>query len=247
MGKALHRKIFSAIGSAIADYEMIQAGDRVLLGVSGGKDSLLMAWALADIRKRSPVKFSLEAITIDPGEPWKLDEDRISAVGSFLADIGIPHHVVTSDIAKIVAKHHSRKTPCSLCANLRRGCLHQAANRLGFNKVALGHTLDDAIETLFLNMFFQGSLRCFRPKTYLSRRNVEVIRPLVYVEEPWIIQAASRLRLPVVPSPCTYSGNTNRQYMKSILAQLNGNIPGIKRKMVNVLQAVWRQTPSTDD
>lgn len=242
----IRRRIFSGIGNAIADYKMIQPGDRILLAVSGGKDSLFMAWALADIRKRSPVKFHLEAVTIDPGEPWQLSETQISAIKSFLSSIDIPHHAITSDIARIVIKHHGKKTPCSLCANLRRGCLHQAANDLGFNKIALGHNLDDAIETLFLNMFFQGSLRCFKPKTYLSRRNIEVIRPIVYVEEPLIARTATRLGLPVAPASCSYSGNTNRQHMKDIVSTLSADIPGLERKMLNVLQAVWRQTPAID-
>jgi tRNA 2-thiocytidine biosynthesis protein TtcA len=246
VGKQHHRRIFSSIGKAIADYRMIQHGDRILLAVSGGKDSLLMAWALADIRKRSPAKFSLEAVTIDPGEPWQFSEAQLSAISRFLAGIEIPHHVISSNVARIVTKQHGKKTPCSLCANLRRGSLHQAANDLGFDKLALGHTLDDAIETLFLNMFFQGSLRCFKPKTYLSRRNIEVIRPMVYVEEPWIRRAADRLGLPVAPPSCSYSGNTNRQYMKDVVSELSVKIPGLKRKMQNVLQSVWRQVPVTD-
>lgn len=246
VNKRFRRQLFSSIGDAIADHEMIQAGDRILVAVSGGKDSLFMAWALADIRKRSPIKFHLEAVTIDPGEPWQLSSAQLSAISSFLSGLGIPHHVVPSQIAQIVMNYPGNKTPCSLCANLRRGCLHQTASELGFNKVALGHTLDDAIETLFLNMFFTGSLRCFRPKTYLSRRRVEVIRPIVYVEEPWIVQAAKELALPVAPAQCSYSGNTNRHSMKTLVAELSENIPGLRRKMTNVLKAVWRQMAAID-
>lgn len=240
MGKGINRRIFGVIGSAISDYELIQDGDRILLGISGGKDSLFMAWALADIRRRAPVEFSLEAVTIDPGGPWKFDEAAIDSIHRFLSVIGVPYHVVTSNIARVVIRGHGRKTPCSLCANLRRGYLHQAANDLGMSKVALGHHLDDAIETLLLNMFYQGNLRCFQPKTYLSRRNIEVIRPMVYVEEPWIAKASSKLGLPVTPPTCGFSGNTSRQHMKGLVSGLSENIPGLRRQMRNVFKSLWR-------
>lgn len=239
MGQKIDRTLFGLVGKAISDYELIRSDDRILLGISGGKDSLLMAWILSDIGKRSPVKFTLEAVTIDLGEPWEFDEKGLSRVRRFLADLDIPYHVVSSNIGKIVTRYETRKAPCSLCANLRRGYLHQVANDLGTRKVALAHHIDDAIETLLMNMFYQGGLRCFKPKTYLSRRQIEVIRPMVYVEERKIAQAARVLSLPVIRQTCGFSGTTSRQFMKDLVTELSQDIPGLRRQMRNVLQSIW--------
>ncbi len=239
MSKKIDRHLFGLAGKAISDYQLIQPGDRILIGVSGGKDSLFMAWILSDIKKRSPVKFSLEAATITLGEPWQFSEKDISRVGQFLAGLGIPYHVVPSNIARVVTGYETRKTPCSLCANLRRGYLHRFANELGIRKVALAHHIDDAIETLLMNMFYQGGLRCFKPKTYLSRRQIEVIRPLVYLEEHKIAETATNLGFPVISSTCGFSGTTSRQFMKDLIIELSQDIPGLRRQMRNVLQSIW--------
>lgn len=233
------RELFGPLGEAISDFGLIGDNDAVLLGISGGKDSLLLAWLLADIRKRAPVKFSLHAITVDPGEPSGFEKHELQRIERFLSDLEIPYHVVESHIAKIVDEYPTKKTACSLCANLRRGALYKTASELGFKKVALAHHLDDAIETLFLNMFYQGSLRCFQPKTYLTRRQVEVIRPLVYIEEQKIIKASQDLDLPVIPSKCPVAGTTCRQEMKKLVSTLAQEIPGFRNQMRGVLRDLW--------
>lgn len=232
-------RVFGPIGQAISDYDLIEEGDRIVVGVSGGKDSLFLAWALSDILKRSPAKFSLEAVIVDLGEPWPIDPDALQDVCKFLEQLNIPHHVIYSNIAKIVTGYEGNKTECSLCSRLRRGCLYKTAHEMGANKVALAHHLDDAIETLFMNMFYQGRLDCFRPKTYLSRQQIQVIRPLLYLEEKQIDKTARQTGLPVVPAVCTVSGNTSRQSMKELVAQLEMSIPGVKHQLLSVLKALW--------
>lgn len=236
------RELFRNLGRAISDFRLIRPGDSVLLGISGGKDSLLMAWLLADILQRSPVKFRLGAVTVDPGEPLEYSRAEIENLGAFLSGLGIEFHVVPSSIARIVEAYPTKKTACSLCANLRRGALHKTAQELGFNKVALAHHLDDAIETLFLNMFYQGSLRCFRPSTFLTRRQIEVIRPMVYIPERDIVAAVGALGLPVVKTRCPVAGNTTRQSMKELVARLASEIPGFRNQMRGVLRQLWLST-----
>jgi len=231
--------VFRPIGKAISDYALIGAGDRIIVGVSGGKDSLFMAWALSDILSRSPVKFSIEAVTIDLGEPWSLDEASLQFIREFLQEIGVPYYVEPSSIAKVVTKYESTKTKCSLCSRLRRGCLYKTAREMGVSKVALAHHLDDAIETLLMNIFYQGRIDCFRPKTFLTRQRIEVIRPLVYVEEKHIDKASKRLGLPFAPPVCTISGNTSRQAMKDLVSKLELTIPGVRHQMMNVLKTLW--------
>lgn len=233
-------EVFSHVGRAISDWSMFQKGDRVLLGISGGKDSLLMAWALADILRRSPVKFHMEAVTVDPGEPSAFTSEDIENISRFMKSLDIPYSVESSHIAKIVEVYPTKKTACSLCANLRRGALCRIARQRGFNKLALAHHLDDAIETFFLNMFYQGSLRCFQPVTYLSRQQVTVVRPLVYLEEQTVIRAAGKLKLPVVPARCPVSGTTRRQEMKNAISDLSSHIPGFRNQMRGALIHLWQ-------
>ncbi|HHY34037.1 MAG TPA: tRNA 2-thiocytidine(32) synthetase TtcA [Firmicutes bacterium] len=223
--------MFSA---AIRDYRLIDDGDKILIGVSGGKDSLLLAWLLADVRTRAPVHYDLSAVTVDLG----LGQD-FSDVEKFLNSLGIPYHVEKTRIAQIVRAYPTRKTACSLCANLRRGALYTYASKVGFNKVALGHHLDDAIETLFLNMFYQGNLRCFHPRTFLSRTGVTVIRPLAYIEESDIERSARRLELPVLPSGCPVAGKTCRQTMKELTATISSIFPGVRGNLRSVLKRMW--------
>jgi len=241
LGKRPGRELFRPLGKAISDYKLIKDNDEILLGISGGKDGLIMAWLLADIRKRAPVKFSLAALTIDPGEPFGFKEKELQVLEDFLKGLKIPYHVVKTNIAKVVQEYPTKKTACSLCANLRRGAFYKAARQLGFKKVSLAHHLDDAIETLLLNMFYQGSFRCFKPKTYLTRRQVEVIRPLVYIEEWKIAKATKDLELPVIPPKCHIAGTTCRQAMKELVSRLSAEIPGMRKQMRRVLKQLWIQ------
>ncbi len=239
MPKAFHRTLYHLSGRAIADFGLIEEGDVILIGASGGKDSMVMAALLAELRKRAPVRLALHATTIDNGGESGLDDGESKALGSFFARLEIPHSIVRTDIAKIVKRHPTTDTACSLCANLRRGALHKTAQEVGANKVALGHHLDDAIETLFLNMFYQGSLRCFEPRTYLSRRQLTVIRPLAYVPEEEIVKARDRLDIPVMKTRCPYSGHTHRHAMKDRVSSLARDIPGFRNQMRGALGDLW--------
>jgi tRNA 2-thiocytidine biosynthesis protein TtcA len=232
--------LYRYLGQAISDYSMIGPGDSILLGISGGKDSLFMAYALDRLRRRSPVKFNLAAITIDPGEPSGFTSQELDTLRRFLESLEIPYHVVPTHIAKIVAEYPSTKTACSLCANLRRGALYKASNELGYKKVALAHHLDDAIETVLMNMFYQASYRCFEPVTHLTRRDVVVIRPLVYTPEKEIARSAARLALPVIKTRCPVAGTTCRQEMKDLVSLLSRRVPELRNHMRSVLKDLWR-------
>ncbi len=197
-----------------------------------------MAYLLAQMRNRSPVKFGLAGLTVDPGEPSGFTDDELHTVGDFLAGLGIPYHVVRTKIAKII-EGHPAENACSLCANLRRGAIYRAASDLGIKKVALAHHLDDAIETLFLNMFYQSGLRCFEPKTFLTRREVTAIRPLIYIPEREIVKAGQKLGLPVIATRCPVAGTTRRQEMKEVVKDLSTRIPAFRNHMRSVLRRVW--------
>ncbi|HHY44275.1 MAG TPA: tRNA 2-thiocytidine(32) synthetase TtcA [Firmicutes bacterium] len=231
--------LYRHLGQAISDFRMISPGDSILLGISGGKDSLFMAYALNSLRRRSPVKFNLAAITIDPGEPSGFSPQELDLLRGFLESMEIQHHVVPTYIARIVEEYPTTKSACSLCANLRRGALYKAANELGYKKVALAHHLDDAIETLFLNMFYQSRCRCFEPVTHLTRRDVFVIRPLVYIPEKEIVRTVGKLGLPVIKTRCPVAGTTCRQDMKELVMLLTQRIPQLRSHMRSVLKDIW--------
>lgn len=241
------RGLYPPLGRALSDYAMITTEQPVLLSISGGKDSLLMAYLLNQMRSRSPVKFSLAAVTVDPGEPSGFTAKELSTMKEYLARLFIPHHVVTTSIARIVQEHPHNKSACSLCANLRRGAIYKTAREMGFRTVALAHHLDDAIETLFLNMFYQSSLRCFEPKTFLTRQKLAAIRPLVYIPEHDIVKAGEKLGLPVIATRCPVAGTTNRQSMKELVRKLSGEIPGFHSHMRSVLKRVWGMQMKTPE
>jgi len=233
------RGLYPPLGRALSDYAMITSEKDILLGISGGKDSLLLAYLLTQMKSRSPVKFRLSAITVDLGGDSGFTDGDLETMEKYLGGLGIPYRVVRTHIADIVTEYPHGKTACSMCANLRRGAIYKTANEMGFDTVALAHHLDDAIETLFLNMFYQSSLRCFEPKTFLTRRKVTVIRPLVYIPEQDIVRTAKKLDLPVVPAKCPVAGTTNRQAMKELVKQLSSQIPGFRNHMRSVLKRVW--------
>ncbi len=232
------RRLYPQLGRALSDYSMIDQAKPVLLGISGGKDSLLMAYLLNEMRNRSPVKYSLVGLTVDPGGESGFTDEELAGIGGFLGSMGIPHHVVRTKIAAIL-EGHPTENACSLCANLRRGAIYKTADEMDVRTVALAHHLDDAIETLFLNMFYQSSLRCFEPKTFLSRRGITAIRPLIYIPEREIESVSRKLFLPVVKARCPVSGTTKRQEMKEVVKSLSAKIPAFHNHMRSVLRHVW--------
>lgn len=212
---------------------MIRPGDRVAVGVSAGKDSLTLLYALAELRRFYPVPFTLCAITVDMGFDPPAD---LSPIRALCQKLDVPYHVVPSDIAKVVFDIRKESNPCSLCAKMRRGALHGYASEIGCNVVALGHHFDDAVETFMLNLFFEGRIGCFSPVSYLSRRKIRLIRPLLYLPEKDIRYFAQKMDLPVVKSVCPADGNTEREAMKRLLAGLEREHRGLRHRIFGAMQ-----------
>jgi len=225
------QKIISQVRRAVEDFDMIAAGDRIAVGVSGGKDSLLTLWALAELRRFYPKPFEVEAITLDMGSSL-----NFSQVESFCENLNVPFTIVPTNIFEVVFEVRKETHPCSLCAKMRRGALHGAAIERGCKKVALGHHLDDAVETFMLSLFFEGRVSCFRPVTYLDRKDITLLRPLLYVEETQVRKAAVKLDLPIVVNPCPANGYTKRQEVKELLISLEETYPDLRHKIFGAMK-----------
>ena len=217
---------------AVDDYEMIDEGDKIAVGVSAGKDSLALLVALAQMRRFYPKKFSLIAITVDMG----FEGMDLTPIKEFCEKLDVEYHVVPTQISKIIFDVRKEKNPCSLCAKMRRGALHTAAKELGCNKVALGHHFDDVVETFMLNLFYEGRLGCFQPVTYLSRIDLRLIRPLIYMPEKDVRYFASKTELPVIKSPCPADKNTERERMKELLHNLERENKGLRYRIFGAMQ-----------
>lgn len=220
--------------AAIYRYGMIGAGDRVAVGVSGGKDSVALLSLLASFRRFSRIPFSITAVTLDPG--FEGEEGDYSPVEALCKTWNIPYLLRRTHIFEIVFHDRQEKNPCSLCARLRRGALHQAAQDAGCNVVALGHHQDDAAETFLMNLLGGGTLGCFSPKATLERRGLTLIRPLVFLEEREIEAYVCREGLPVVKSRCPVDGRTRREEMKTLLQELSGRYGPLEARIVQAMQ-----------
>lgn len=232
-----YTKIKNAVGRAIADFGLIKEGDRIAVGVSGGKDSYTLLHILAALQKRSPVKYQLLALTIDSGYPGY----RSDIIENHLRDNGFDCHVEKANHFEIIKeKRRPDSSYCSICARLKRGSLYTLASRFGCNKLALGHHLDDFIETLLLNQFFVGSLKAMAPSMLADNGEITVIRPLVYVEEREIIPFARENAFPVVCCCCPVCGTADmqRKKMKLLLTELQQSIPHVKRSLLRALANV---------
>lgn len=217
--------IFSKIIRAVVEFELIDDGDKILIGVSGGKDSLLLTYALACLKRRMKKNFSLSALTVDPCFTDDFGE-KISRVKKFCDGLGIEHEVQRVDIAALI-REQSNKSPCFTCAYFRRAAVNRIAVERGINKVAYAHHLDDAVETFFMSLLSSGQLTTFLPKTFLDRTTITVIRPLVYLRESEIETFAIERGLDVLKSPCPFDGATNRQRVKDLIVELEKNFPDL--------------------
>ncbi len=226
------QRILSLVRRCVEDYHMIDEGDTVAVGVSGGKDSVLTLAALAKLRDFYPKQFELTALTIDSGVPGT----DFTPIADLCRDMGVPYRIIDVPIYEIVFVHRQEKNPCSLCAKLRRGALSTELNRQGLGKIALGHHYDDAVETMLMSLFLEGRISCFQPVTYLDRSRVTQIRPLLYVQEREVRGAVRRLGLPVVKNPCPANGSTKREEMKELLLQLDKTYPQLKKKIFGAIQ-----------
>lgn len=227
------KRLLSYVRRGVDDYKMIEEGDRIAVGVSAGKDSLTLLCAMAELRRFYPIKFELIAITIDMGFEGGTD---FSPIEKLCQELDVEYHVVPSQIAKIIFDVRKEKSPCSLCAKMRRGALHNAAKELGCTSVALGHHFDDAVETFMLNLFFEGRIGCFSPVSYLSRVGLKLIRPMLYMPEKDVRYFASKNELPIVASKCPADGNTEREEMKKLLAELDRKHKGLRYRIFGAMQ-----------
>ena len=226
------KRTLSLMRKCVQDYNMISPGDRIAVGVSGGKDSLVLLKAFAELRKFYPVEFSIIAVTVDPGIPGM----DFAPIVEYCNNLNIEYKIVKSQLYDIIFNIRKESNPCSLCAKMRRGMLHDAAIAEGCNKVALGHHFDDAVETFMLSQVYEGRLSCFLPVTWLDRKQITMIRPMLYVTEAIVRGAARRLELPVVENPCPADGNTKRQEIKDLLRDLNAKYPGIRERIFGAIE-----------
>lgn len=226
------KTVLGCIRKADTDFGMIEPGDRIAVGVSGGKDSLLLLYALSLYRKFSGKDFTLQAITLKLG----LEPFDVTPIAALCGQIDVPYTVLDTQIYDVIFNIRKETNPCALCAKMRRGALNDAAKAAGCNKVALGHHRDDAIETLLMSLIFEGRLHTFHPNTYLSRKDITVIRPMVYVPEKHVIHMVKKLELPVVHNPCPADGNSKREEIKELIRTLSKTYPHLKDYMLSALQ-----------
>jgi len=223
--------LMGLVRRCVDDYQMIEAGDRIAVGVSGGKDSLALLALMAGLRQYYPKPFELAAITIDMGMGMDF-----GPVEDFCRSLGVPYTCVKTEIGPIIFDVRREKNPCSMCAKMRRGALNDALKARGFNKIALGHHYDDAVETFLLSLFYEGRLSCFQPVTYLSRMDVTQIRPMLYIGEKAVESFTRRQNLPVVENRCPADKSTKRQEVKDLLAALQKQYPDLKTKIFGAMQ-----------
>lgn len=236
MGLPFHQHLFPPVKKLVGEYKMIKDGDRIAVGLSGGKDSLVTLYTLARLKSMIPVSYSLHAMAVDmgwPGVDW-------APVAEYCRSLGTPFTIIPSQLAAIIFSARQETNPCSLCAKIRRGLLHSGAKGAGCNVVALGHTSTDAIETVLLNMFYAGRIDCFKPVTHLDRTGLRLIRPLLYANEKTTGYVARKLQLPVMANPCPADKNSKRQEMKNMLAQLNQSDRLVTNKLLAAVKGLWR-------
>lgn len=226
------QQLLGRVRRCVEDYRMIEAGDRIAVGVSGGKDSLVTLLALSRLRRFLPTPFTLEAITLEMGMP----EMDFAPVAQLCEELEVPYTRISVPVYEILFEERKEKNPCSLCAKLRRGSLNTALTERGISKIALGHHYDDAVETLMMNLLFEGRIGCFQPVTFLDRTGVTQIRPLLYCHEDEVRRIAVREKLPVVHNTCPIDGHSRRQEVKELLAAMEKTYPDLKQKIFGAMQ-----------
>ena len=225
------QRLLSYVRKAVDDYHLIDDGDKIAVGISGGKDSLTLLYALNSLKRFYPNKFEIYAVTVDLGF-GNLDLEPIRSLCDFLK---VQYTIIGTDIAKIVFDDRKETNPCSLCAKMRKGALNEKIKEMGCNKVAYAHHKDDVVETMLLSLIYEGRFHTFAPETYLDRMDLTVIRPLLYVKEADVIGFTNKMKLPVCKSPCPADGNTKREYVKQLLKSLEYETPGTRERMFTAI------------
>ena len=226
------QRVLSEVRKAVDDYHMIAEGDKIAVGISGGKDSLTLLYALSSLRRFYPHPFDLVAVTVDLGFA-NLD---LSEIKKLCEKLEVPYTVVKTQIGQIIFEQRQENNPCALCAKMRKGALNEAMKQLGCNKIAYAHHMDDVVETMMLSLLYEGRFHTFSPVTYLDDTGLTVIRPLIYMKEADVIGFVRKYEVPVVKSPCPADGHTKREYVKQLLKQLNTENPGVKQRMFTAIQ-----------
>lgn len=227
------QRLLSYTRKAVDEYQMIQSGDRIAVGVSGGKDSLTLLYAMHGLKRFYPQPFELEAISVDLG--FDGGAEGLAPIRALCESLGVRYTVVPSEIAEVVFDIRKEPNPCSLCAKLRKGAFNTAAKELGCNKIAYGHHKDDIVETMLMSLIFESRFHSFSPVTYLDRMDLTVIRPLMFVDEADIIGFKNLYELPVFKNPCPADGYTKRQYAKELVSRLTKENPGCKERMFTAI------------
>ncbi len=227
------RRLLSYVRRAVDDYTLLEEDDKIAVGVSGGKDSMVLLYALKHLQQFYPKHFDLMAVTVHLG----YENIHLKRVQVFCEELQIPHELIQTQIAEIVFRENRENKACSLCARLRKGALNQAALAYGCNKVAYAHHRDDLIETMLLSLIYEGRFHSFSPKTELERTGLTLIRPLMYVPEADVIGFQHKYSIPSVKNPCPIEGHTKRQYVKDLLQKLNQDNPGVKERLFTSIRS----------
>ena len=230
-GGEFMQKMVGLVRRCVEDYNMITDGDRIGVGVSGGKDSLVLLVLLAELRKYNHKPFTLDAITIDMG----LGMDY-SGIEQLCRELDVHFHLVRTEIGPIIFDHRKEKNPCSMCSKMRRGALNQTLLDLGLNKLALGHHYDDAVETFMMSLIYEGRISCFQPVTDLDRTGIIQIRPMLYIHERTVDSFAVRHQLPVLANRCPVDKNTKREEIKKLVYDLSATYPDLKERIFGAMQ-----------
>ncbi len=225
------QKLVGLVRRCVEDYNMIQSGDRIGVGVSGGKDSLALLVLLTALREYNHHPFSIEAITVDMG----LGMDY-TGIAKLCDELNVPFHLIKTEIAPIIFDHRKEKNPCSMCSKMRRGALNQAILDLGMNKLALGHHYDDAVETFMMSLIYEGRISCFQPVTDLDRTGIIQIRPMLYIHEKTVDSFAARQSLPVIENRCPVDKHTKREEIKQLVYTLSATYPDLKERIFGAMQ-----------
>lgn len=225
------QRLLSLTRQAVDDYQMIEAGDRIAIGISGGKDSLTLLYALYELMRFYPKKFQIVAITVDLG----FENFDLSPVKELCTQLSVPYEVIHTDIGTILFDIRKESNPCALCAKMRKGIFNQRATELNCNKIAYAHHKDDLVETMLLSMIYEGRFHAFSPCTYLDRMNLTVIRPLIYARESDVIRFKNRYQLPVCKNPCPVDGHTKREYVKDLMKRLEQENSGAFEHMFHAI------------
>lgn len=226
------QQVLSYVRKAVDDYHMIEEGDRIAVGISGGKDSLTLLHALNALKRFYPKKFEIIAVTVDLG----FENLNLEKIIDLCRQLDVEYKIIKTEIAQIIFEERKETNPCSLCAKMRKGALNDAVKELGCNKVAYAHHRDDVVETMMMSLIYEGRFHTFAPVTYLDKTGLTVIRPLMYMHEADVIGFVNKHNVPVVKSPCPADGYTKREYVKELLKKINQDSPGVKDRMFAAIQ-----------